>query len=902
VRARRMEVHGGTSKFDLTLHTAPHPDGLRATLEYSTDLFERGTAKFDLDLGVHDDGERLFGFVEYRADLFDGATAERMMAHLALLLERAAEAPDQPLSRIPLGSGEERARVVHAWNDTARPYAGRTLPDLFRAQAARTPDADAVVFGGGRLSYAELDRRSDALAARLVRMGVGPDAAVGICAERSLEMAVGVLAILKAGGAYVPLDPAHPADRLAYMLRDARVRVLAAHDSLAPLFAGEPVQVVSLDPVDGDSADARRPVDGDSGDARRLIDRDPGDAPRSVDGDSADATVSIDGTISIDGDAAGGDAAGVPRSIAIDPDHLAYVIYTSGSTGRPKGVCLPHRALVNLIEWHLEELLPAARTLQFASLGFDASFHEMFAAWASGGPVVMITPGEQKDVAALADVLEREGVEKAILPVTVLQYLAEEQRGREGRFAALREVTATGEQLHVTPAVTRFFGSLPHASLHNHYGPSETHVVTAHALPGDPARWPSHPPIGRPISNTRIYLLDPAGSPVPVGVPGELFVGGDSLARGYLGRPGLTAEKFVPDPFSGEPGARLYTTGDLSRWRADGEIEYLGRIDQQVKIRGFRIEPGEVESVLAAHPRVRECVVLVRAEGGEKRLVAYVTAEGDAPSSTELRAHLRTRLPDYMVPSAFVALDALPLNANGKVDRRALPAPEREDGSGYVAPRTATEEILAGIWAEVLRKERVGTADDFFALGGHSLLATRLVSRARPALGVELPLRAVFEHPTVAALAAEVDALRRGGARALPPIVRVPRGGALPLSFAQQRMWFIDQLHPGSAAYHIPAALRLTGALDTAALRRALDEVVRRHEVLRTTFRTEDGEAVQVIAPPAPVPFPEIDLRGVEIEKRERMLLRLAAEEAMRPFDLAAGPLLRATLVRLGEE
>ncbi|MBV9772803.1 MAG: amino acid adenylation domain-containing protein [Gemmatimonadetes bacterium] len=424
-------------------------------------------------------------------------------------------------------------------------------------------------------------------------------------------------------------------------------------------------------------------------------------------------------------------------------------------------------------------------------------------------------------------------------------------------------------------------------------------------LPGEPAEWPGLPTIGVPVANTRLYVLDARGGPAPVGVPGELFVGGDSPGRGYLGRPELTAERWVPDPFGGEPGARLYRTGDRARWMASGELEFLGRADQQVKVRGFRIEPGEVEAVLEEHPSVREAVVYVREDApGERRLVGYVVPETDAeaPTASDLRGFLGTRLPEYMVPSAFLTLDTFPLTPSGKIDRRALPAPEAWDVEAYVAPRTPTEEVLAGIYAEVLRLERVGARDGFFALGGHSLLATRAVSRIREAFGVELPLRTLFEAPTVAALAGRVEALRSTGASPAPPIERVPRREPPPLSFAQQRLWLVDRLEPGSAAYNIPHALRLHGALDTAALRASLDALVARHETLRTTFAERDGAPVQVVHPPAPVPLPVLDLTGLPEEERERTAERLAGEEALRPFDLAHGPLLRSTLLRLGEE
>ncbi|HEU4559345.1 MAG TPA: amino acid adenylation domain-containing protein, partial [Longimicrobium sp.] len=443
------------------------------------------------------------------------------------------------------------------------------------------------------------------------------------------------------------------------------------------------------------------------------------------------------------------------------------------------------------------------------------------------------------------------------------------------------------------------------APLHNHYGPSETHVVTALALEGDPAGWPLLPGIGGPIANTKCYVLDPQLRPVPIGIPGELYLGGDSLARGYLGRPALTAERFSPDPFASVPGARVYRTGDRVRWLVDGGIEFLGRTDEQVKIRGFRIEPGEVEAVLSDHPEVREAVVVVREDApGDRRLVAYVVAgEPAAVTPAELRAHLKGRLPEYMVPSAVVVLDSVPLTPSGKVARRALPAPEYATAeTRHVAPRTPAEEVLAGIWAEVLRLERVGVEDSFFDLGGHSLLATRVVSRIRELFAVELPLRALFEGPTVVELAGRVEEMRRAELPVLPPVVPVERTGALPLSFAQERLWFIDRLEPGSTAYSLPGAWRLEGALDEAALERSLGEIVRRHEALRTVFAEVDGMPVQVMAPFGGFVVPVEDLSGLSDAEREAAVRRRAGEEAGRPFDLAAGPLFRAALLRLGAE
>ncbi|MET0398037.1 MAG: AMP-binding protein, partial [Longimicrobiaceae bacterium] len=501
--------------------------------------------------------------------------------------------------------------------------------------------------------------------------------------------------------------------------------------------------------------------------------------------------------------------------------------------------------------------------------------------------------------------LARHGVTRIVLVPSLLHALLDAHPDLAGRCPRLRLVVTSGEALPPELA-RRFAAALPGATLLNLYGSSEVAAdSTHHALGAAGAAAEERVAIGRPIWNTRVYVADAAMQPLPAGAAGELYVAGHGLARGYMGNPAATAERFVPDPFAPAPGERMYRTGDRARWTAGGELEYLGRADRQVKVRGFRIELGEVESALASHPAVRGAAVVLREDAGaERRLVGYWTcAAEEAPEAAALRAHLRTMLPEYMVPAALVRLDALPLTPSGKLDRRALPAPEAGAGAGYVAPRGATEEVLAGIWGEVLGMERVGAEDGFFELGGHSLLATRVVSRVGRLFGVALPLRAIFEAPTVRELAVRIEALRSAGTSPAPPMERVPRDArsALPLSFAQQRLWVVDQLEPGSAAYNMPHALRLRGALDVAALRAALDALVNRHETLRTVFAEQGGAPVQVVHPPAPVALVERDLRELPEAEREAAAERLAAGEALRPFDLGAGPLLRCTLLRLGD-
>ncbi|WP_420718389.1 amino acid adenylation domain-containing protein [Pyxidicoccus sp. MSG2] len=757
------------------------------------------------------------------------------------MLEAAAARPEAPVSTLSLLSSEERRQVLVEWNATERDFPRDACAHhLFEAQAARAPDAVAVRFEGQSLTYAALEARANQLAHHLRALGVRPDVPVALCVERSLETVVGILGILKAGGAWVPLDASQPVERLTYMLRDSAAPVLVTTEALADELPSAGGQLVLLD------ADAA------------LIDSRPTTAPES--GASADS--------------------------------LAYVIYTSGSTGRPKGTLLQHWGLCNtaLRAGTAMSLRPGSRVLQFFSIGFDASVWELFGALLSGATLVLaprerLLPGEP-----LRTLAREESISAVTLTPSVLAQVAPED------FPALETLVSAGEAL-TAEVVERWGGRV---RLLNAYGPTE---VTVCASISEPLRPGDSLNIGRPWANLQVYVVDAALHALPVGVPGELCVGGLGLARGYLGQSALTAERFVPDPFSGTQGARLYRTGDRARWRADGTLEYLGRTDLQVKLRGFRIEPGEVESALARLPAVREAVAVVREDvPGDKRLVAYVVSEEGAPVDVaSLRQALKERLPEYMVPSAIAVLPALPLTSNGKVDRKALPAPEGAlavRAREYVAPRTALEAQLAALWTELLHVERVGVHDDFFELGGHSLLATQVVSRLRSTVGVEVPLRVLFDAPTVEALAVQVEQATRS--LALPALRPVPRAGPLPLSFAQQRLWFLDRLQPGGAAYNVPTVLRVEGRLDVAALERAFTELVRRHESLRTRFPDEGGVPVQVIAPPGPVRLVVTDLRARE--DREAEARRLAREEAARPFDLSHGPLLRVSLLRLAEE
>ncbi|HEX8321936.1 amino acid adenylation domain-containing protein, partial [Longimicrobium sp.] len=804
---------------------------------------------YPVALSVDDRGEAF----SLTAEVAAPAEAERVcrMMHTALerLVEALEVAPGRAIGSLDVLPEAERALVLEEWNRTDVEYpAGACIHELFEAQAARTPDAVAVRFEEEALTYRELNERANRLAHSLRRRGVGPEVRVGICLERSPEMVVSLLAVLKAGGAYVPLDPAYPADRLAFMLADSAAAVLLTQERLRGAFAARAgTDVVSVEPAEAELA---------------------------------------------------GESAENPESGA-GPGSLAYVIYTSGSTGTPKGVAVEQRALVSYTAYIAREfaLRPADRVLQFASISFDAAAEEVFPTLLSGATLVLRTEEMLETLGSFWEACDRWGVSVLDLPTAVWHHVSPHLDANPGALAASLRLMVIGGESALPERVRAWQAAAGgRVRLLNGYGPTET-TIAATFWKAPEGGGVSRVPIGKPVSNTRCYVLDAAGRPAAVGVPGELYVGGVQVARGYLHRPAATAERFVPDPFAAEPGGRLYRTGDRVRWMADGNLEYLGRLDAQVKVRGFRVELGEIEVRLAEHPEVREAVVLAREDvPGDRRLVAYVMGAVEADA---LRAHLRQSLPEHMVPAAYVCLEALPLTPNGKVDRKALPAPELASAEDrYVAPRTPAEEVLAGVWAEVLRRERVGVEESFFDLGGHSLLATRVVSRVRELFAIELPLRALFEGPTVAELAGRVEEMRRAGLPVLPPVVPTERTGPLPLSFAQERLWFLDHLEPGSTTYTIPAAWRLGGALDEAALERALGEVVRRHEALRTVFAEVDGSPVQVIAPFGGFALPVEDLSGMD----EAALRRRAGEEARRAFDLAAGPLFRAVLLRLGEE
>ncbi|VVJ19160.1 Polyketide synthase modules and related proteins [Amycolatopsis camponoti] len=815
-------VPAGTALFDSVVVFENYPiedsgqDGVRVL-----DVSSLDTTSYPLNLTafLHD---RLGLELSYDPRLFDEPTVRRLAGQLAQLVRAIAADPDRRLGELSFSTPEERRQLVKAGVGATLDVPSGTVLDIFEATVARTPHETALVFRDTRLTYAELDARATELSRRLIGAGAGPERVVAIRLPRSAEAVIAILAAFKAGAAYLPIDPGLPEDRVRMLVEDACPVVVLDGTELPPA------------PDSVAAAEATRP------------------APEAVAGS---------GLVAAEGTGSAQDAADATRP---GPANTAYVLYTSGSTGRPKGVLVEHRGLMNMLANHRGVFLggPRTRAALTASFSFDTSWEPLLAL-VEGHELHVLDDDTRLDPHAAVRYVRNHQIDLLDLTPTYLQQLlgAGLLTGEHRPGTVLVGGEATGETLWRELAASG-------VAAHNYYGPTEVTVDATHApVTGD------RPSIGQPLANLAAYVLDAAGHPVPDGVAGELFLAGPQLARGYLNRPGLTADRFVADPF-GPPGTRMYRTGDRVRRAAGGRLDYLGRLDDQVKIRGFRVEPGEIEAALRQHPAVTDTTVVAR----DGRLVAYVVGE-----TRELRTWLRGRLPDYLVPSAFVALTAIPLNRNGKIDRHALPAPERDAEAEYVEPRTTTERRLAAVWADVLRVERVGLTDSFFELGGDSISSMRITSRVRAEFGVEVSPRALFTAPTLGRFAAGLPAAR-ATAR---PIPAVPRDGALPLSFAQQRLWFLDEFEPGSTEYLSPTALRLRGELDVTALRRALNAVVARHESLRTTFATVDGRGVQLVREPYDVELPVEDFTEEAL-----------ARELREPFDLRTGPLLRARLFR----
>ena len=809
-------------------------------------------SELELSLAAGEIGDALVLCLDHARELFDDTTGRRLLDHLGNLLAAAVERPDLPFERLPLLSPAERLQALWEWQGL--PLDGAAAPAIherFAERARRHPDAIAVVDGHRRTSYGELLRRVRRLAARLRTTGVGPEVRVAVVLDRGTELVTALLAVLEAGGAYVPIDPSYPEDRRLRMLQDSGAALGIAgedgRDWLADLGVASVSPGAAVGPAPSPDAPAARP----------------------------------------------------------SPENLAYVIYTSGSTGRPKGVAIRHRNAAALVAWALARFEPRAfdGMLASTSVCFDLSVFELFATLAAGGKLVLS-----------ADALElpRTPAGHEVRTVNTVPSAAAELVRLDGLPLSVERVLLAGEPLRRS-VVDALYARPGITAVENLYGPSEDTTYSTRAR----VRWGQRgaPTIGTPVDGSTAYVVSAAGEPVPVGVAGELLLGGEGVTRGYLGRPAATSERFVPDPFGAVPGGRLYRTGDRVRRLADGEVEFLGRLDHQIKVRGFRVEPGEVETALTAHPSVGEAVVVAVGgdadpEGeaaGERHLAAYVVpADGGKVDVEVLRAHLSWLLPRALLPSPFVVLGELPRHPNGKIDRSRLPAPERRAALARTVPRTYLEERLASIWGEVVGGGEPGVHDDFFNHGGHSLLGSRILARVRERLGADLPLAALYEAPTVAGLASRVEeALAADGVAPTGAGTRQlhdPESGPAPLSYAQERLWLLDRLEPGSPAYHMAGAVDLDGPLDPPALARILAEIARRHEILRTSYPEVDGRAVQVVEEPGPVALPSVALDGLSGPEARREAARIETDAARRTFDLAAGPVWRALLLRLGPE
>ncbi len=815
---------------------------------------ENTTAKFDLTLAMVNTDDGLKGVWEYNTDLFESSTIERLSGHFLNLLGGIAANPQARISQLPLLTESETNQLLIEWNNTQVDYPEyKCIHQLFEEQVKRTPDAVAVVCSQQQLTYNELNCRANQLAHYLRKLGVKADTLVGISLERSLDMIVGLLGILKAGGAYLPLDPDYPSERLQFAIADAQLSLLVTQEGLIDKLPEHQARLILLD---------------------RFTEE--------INQNSQDNLTGV-----------------------VTANNLANLIYTSGSTGKPKGVMVEHRGLFNLATAQIKtfNLQSNSRLLQFASLNFDASIWEIIMAIGAGATLYLDTKDALMPGLPLMGRLKDYGITHITLPPSALAALPLEEIPELQTIIVGGE--ACSEELIKQWATGRNF--------FNAYGPTETSVCATVEKWTDATEKIT---IGRPIANTQIYILDSHLQPVPIGVPGELHIGGMGLARGYLNRPELTQEKFIPNPFEkdevipptplnkgGNEPSKLYKTGDLARYLPDGKIEYLGRIDNQVKLRGFRIELGEIEALLNQNEAVQSSCVIVREDNlGDKRLVAYVVPQPEINLTiNEIRQFLRAKLPDYMVPTAFVLLDAFPLTPNGKIDRRALPVPDLQSQGEYIAPRNPIEEKMAQIWGEVLKLKRVSIEDNFFELGGHSLLATQVISRLQETFEIVVPLRYLFESPTIAQLSAVIlKELQTGLGLKLPSIVPVNREDDIPLSWAQERLWFVNQLEGESGAYTIDLTMRLRGNLNVKALEKAFQAIIQRHEPLRTQFKLKDNKPIQAIDPNVTFTLPVVNLQNLSHSEQQVKNLLLAA--ASEPFDLESGSVLRVKLWQVKTE
>lgn len=839
-------------QLSFSYQNVPMPEVELEGLRISPFDFESNTVRFDLETHLWDDeNSGLSGTFLYYADIFEPDTIKRMVSHFKNVLTAIVQEPENTVSAIAVLSKAEEHQLLRVWNSAPVDYPrDSTITSLFEEQVLNRPDDSALIFPDLsakkqiELTYKGLNHRANQIAHYLKRLGVVTESIVGLFMDRSVDMVAAVLGILKAGAAYAPFDTSYPAERVTFMIEDSRASVVLTEEKLLTKINASTSKVICLDKQWNEIA--KEPDNN--------------------------------------------------LSTTIVPENLAYVMYTSGSTGQPKGVSVVHRSVVRLVrEANYASFSKDDVFIHLAPISFDASTLEIWAPLLNGARLV-IMPQQRPTLQELKDVIEEHQVTTLWLTAGLFHLAAQE---KPETFKPLFQLLAGGDVL--SPAyVEKILNLFPSCTVINGYGPTENTTFTCCHKMQAGIDIGNLVPIGRPVSNTEVYILDKNINPVPVGVVGELYAGGDGLSRGYWNQPDLTAERFIPHPFSTQKGERLYKTGDLVRYLPDSKIEFIGRADTQVKIRGFRVEPGEVESILSQHEAVKDAAVIVKEEPSQKYLAAYVVLRCPLPDAQKtLLEFLKDRLPQYMIPSAVVLLDAMPLTPNGKVDRNALPEPLMEArAEKTLAPRTPAEELLVSIWTQVLKLDSVGIEDNFFELGGHSLLATQVVSRIRDVFEREIALAAFFEFPTVAALAQKIDATETNKGQAIA-LVPVKRNGSLPLSFAQERLWFLEQLVPGNPFYNVPAAMRLDGALDFPALEASLNEIVRRHESLRTTFITVDGLPAQVINPFASVKLPLVDLQGMTEDERNKEVMRIAGQEAQTPFDLIRGPLFRASLLQL---
>jgi len=846
-------------------------DGIGAKSETNEDLRIEGfnfgggvVARQDITFGYNRTGAggQLRGSMEYNTDLFDRETMTRLARCNLTLLAAIAENPDARLSELTLLPPEDLALLAE-WNQTERDYPReRPLHTLFEERVAAAPDDAALTLDDGAdVSYAALNARANRIAYELIERGVGLETPVGVCLAPGLDLAATLLAILKAGGAYVPLDPDYPQDRLSFMIQDTGMGALVATADRVEALPAYDINFMNLLVLDEEAAALETRAEDDP---KRLV---PADA-------------------------------------------MAYVIYTSGTTGRPKGVMATHRNVVRLVcDREYVDVQPGDGIAQLSNTAFDALTFEIWTALLSGARLCFIDKQAALEAESFAAEVKAKRIDSLFVTTTLFSQLVQ---AAPDVFNGMKNVLFGGEKANAAAAAAALAAGGPQRLL-NAYGPTETVTFAAWHLVTNAPPWADNLPIGGPIANTTLHLVDRRFGPVPIGAFGELLIGGDAVSRGYWHRPALTAERFAPDPFAAAPGARVYRSGDRVRRLRDGAVEYVGRIDRQIKLRGFRIELGEIEAALKSHPAVRDAAVLLRDIAGDKRLAAYlIPAADETPSRDGLRAHLLDKIPEYMIPADFVPLNAFPMTPNGKLDRRALPAPAGDElthEAGYAPPRTAAEQVIADIWASLLQCERVGLRDNFFDLGGHSLLATQVISRVRDLLKARAPIAWLFENPTLGDFAQKVqEALREQRGMPEPPIEPAPaeaRAAGLPLSFAQERLWFLSRLDPDSVAYNMPLAFRFDGALDRDALKRCFSELARRHEALRTRFvlGPDEERPIQAIDPPSPVEPDLHDFRDVDPpEARERRAIERLERDALTPFDLEQGPLLRVSLYRVADE